>query len=212
MASDRIMVCMKYIKHAWFAVALVMLTFGFAVWAAPVHTDSDQVRWGSFVETLIDYGIIPEHMANKAREVLGLVERLEVQEQSQEGPMNADKVSVRASQLINVGNLTFEYGEDVKGLLLLVKNESEADIDLEAKRGCQVIYRVYNADGNELYDSSSESKCDTNEKVTYRLNAGQTRMFPVTHYDTSYRLEKGTYRVLIDYPGYGSGERTIVVE
>lgn len=123
---------------------------------------------------------------------------------------DADKVQVSVSQLIKYANSEYVEGDDVEGLLLLVENTADAEAVLEAKRKCQVVYRIF-SDEALVYDSATSERCKTDERVSYVLGAGKTRMFEVTHASTTHPLPTGTYRFELEYPGYGGGEKTVTI-
>lgn len=167
-----------------------------------------------FTEMLIARNLVPASLAEKARELSNMVSRIDDAEDQAPVPVgakNSDKVTVSVSQLIEHANLEFKVGENIEGLLLIVKNNTASTTELEAKRRCQVVYRIYSADDVLLYDSATGEKCVTDEKVTYLLNAQQTRMFPINHAASTFGLSSGTYRFVLEYPGYGKGERTVTI-
>ncbi len=168
---------------------------------------------GGFVEMLIERGIVTSAVAQKAREIVKLVERVE------DAPtptipthLNANKVEVSVSQLIEHANLNYKAGSDIRGLLLLVKNMSTSTIELETKRRCQVVYRIKDGGGTVLYNKDTSEQCSKNERVTYLLKGSDTRMFEVRHRQIDFPLAKGTYTFELEYPGYGGGSRTVIVE
>ncbi len=168
-----------------------------------------------FAEELMSRGIIPSPLHEKARSLVRMIERIEDAKDAiptQTPALNADKTAVTVSQLIEHANGNYEEGKDIEGLLLLVENTSTSTIELEAVRGCQVVYRILAADGAVVYDSGTKEKCTTDERVTYFLNGNQTRMFEVRHRATDYPLPKGAYTFVLEYPGYGGGSRTVTVE
>jgi len=188
------------------AVVLVLVA-GTTVWAAQVQGASYQLfSMRGLVEFFIDHDIIPPHKARTARDLVDITEQVELQRSA-----GAEVVTVRVSQLIEHADLAYNTLEDVRGLLLLVKNTSDEAIILEGKRRCQSIYRIYRGD-TLLYDSSTRPACTTNEHVTYLLEAGATRMFEVRHTHDQYALKPGTYRFELEYPGYGGGDRTITIQ
>ncbi len=214
-------------KKAFFSLLAVVLVAGAViVWAGPVHAQTFVLETThGFVQLLIDKGIIPEALAGKARELASMIEALEghattspattnsaTASSTPQGPLNADKVDVSVSQLIENGSLTYNHLEDVKGLLLLVKNTTDQDITLEAKRHCQVVYRIYDANDKLVYDSSTSNQCQTNERVTYLLPAGETRMFGVDHPESVHALQPGVYRFELEYPGYGKGDLSVTIQ
>jgi len=197
-------------KYLFGGVAILLL--GVSMWALPVYGGTFELRAvESFVDVLIERGIIPASFADRARSVVKLLGAGGTEENAPITPQNADKVKVSVSQFIEKSHLTFSKGEDVRGIVLLVKNSTTTDITLEAKRRCQVIYRIYQGD-TLAYDSSTAENCKGNERVTYVLPGSQTRMFPVTHHMSTRQLESGAYRFVVEYPGYGSGERTVTIE
>lgn len=162
-----------------------------------------------FIDLLISRGIIAKQQVERARDMVELVLKTEKN-------IDADKVSeditVSVSQFIEHGDLTYNAFEDVDGLLLSVKNTGSEARTLDAKRQCQVVYRIYDESGTLLYDYANENKCQTSEKVTYILEAGATRIFPITHTASRFALKSGTYRFEIEYPGYGEGKRVVTVQ
>jgi hypothetical protein len=187
------------------AVALTLL-----VVALPAYGGTFQLYTISgFVDTLIERGIIPENMATKARELAAVVRV--VDDVRMPDVPDQEHLDVSVSQLIQYASRTYEEGEDVRGLVLLATNTHTEDVYPSARRGCQVVYRIYKDDVLE-YDSATRNACATDEEVTYRLAPGQTRMFEVSHPALAHPLSSGTYRIVLEYPGYGSGEREITVE
>lgn len=187
------------------AVALVLLVVAFPAygWTLQIYT------MNGFVEHLIEKGIIPERMVPKARELVAAATAVE-KAQALETPYS-DQINVHVSQLIQHASRTYKAGGTIDGLLLLVTNESKEDVYPAAKRGCQVVYRIYK-DGKLLYDSATAGRCATTERVTYRLTPGQTRMFEITHNAAQYSLAPGSYTFTLEYPGYGSGSLPVIVE
>ena len=162
-----------------------------------------------FINLLISKGIILESKTEKARELLNLIEKKE----SVAGTVTSkDGIEVSVSQYIEHGDLTYTRFENIEGLLLAVKNTSDKAQMLTAKRGCQVVYRIYDSTDALVYSSSDEKVCQTSEKVTYVLTAGKTRIFPITHAQNKFALQQGTYRIEIEYPGYGKGVVTVTVK
>lgn len=163
-----------------------------------------------FVEHLIERGIIPEPMAPKARELAAAVRTVD-HVRSASAPPYREYIDVGVSQLIEHASRTYEAGAVIDGLLVLATNEHTEDVYPTARRNCQITYRIY--DGEELlYDSATGAACATDERVTYRLAPGQTRMFEVRHTPTARALSVGTYTFVLEYPGYGSGTLTVTVE
>jgi hypothetical protein len=187
-------------------VAALLLIAGSVAWASPTE------QYGNLVDMLIERGIIPAASAEKARELVAALGLIEEQQELPTEVQNADLVTVFATQDIEYGTRTYSYGDDIKGLMLVVKNETEEAVMLDARRQCQVSYKIFNEENTLLYDSADEEICTAGERVTYLLPNGKARMLPVTHKDDTYRLEQGTYTFLLEYPGYGSGERTVTVE
>jgi hypothetical protein len=183
-----------------------------ALHAAPVYGGTSQPHAiHGFVEMLIEKNIVPSHLASKARAFAAMITRADTTVSEPTHARNANSVDVRISQLIQHADLTYSPGENIDGLLVLVTNTTGEEVVLEAVRKCQVVYRIYR--GHELlYDSAAKDICQTDERVTYRLGAHDTRMFEVTHPATAKPLSPGVYRVELEYPGYGAGERTITIE
>lgn len=193
------------------AIIVVVLSFGVIVHASPLGRTYTLFSIQGFTNHLIDMGIIPQTLAEKARELAYLVSKKPV---ISETPtvLNADKVSVSVSQVITHANLEFAEGDDIKGILLVVRNTSDARVDLEAKRRCQVVYRIYDAEEHLVYESTTREVCKNAERVTYSLDSQQARMFQIVHHQTEYALKKGVYRFEVEYPGYGKGDRTVTVQ
>ncbi len=198
---------MKNKKYILLTLVGIMFVFGTAyVYAASSH--SRLYTLSGFVDLLISKGITKDDSVEKAHELTKMIEASENQNKG----INADKVEVSVSQLIKYGSLTYEANTDIEGLLFLIKNKTNEDITLEAKRGCQVIYKIYDINDNLVYDSSAEEKCQTNEHVTYKLKANKTRIFEIKHPESAYKLKRGTYKIEMEYPEYGKGEKTIVIQ
>jgi hypothetical protein len=177
-------------------VALLLVGTTGVVYAKTYHL----FTMHGFVEELISRGVIPSILADKARELARAAQTVEdIQEEKDTAP-NAEHVSVSASQLIEYGTRTYAEGDDIQGLLLLVKSNHDEMVALTAKRKCQVVYAIFNADDEKVYDSSAEPHCVDAETVTWYLKPGDTRMFRVEHAHE------------ITYPGYGSDTRTVTVQ
>lgn len=165
-----------------------------------------------FVESLIERGIVPEHMAGKARELANAIQVIDDVHSEEAVVPDHEHVRVSVSQLIEHASRTYRAGGTIDGLLLLATNEHTEDIYPSALRGCQVVYRIYDTDETLLYDRSTATSCKTEEEVRYRLAPGQTRMFEVRHTSGLHPLAPGTYTFVLEYPGYGSGSLEVTVE
>lgn len=196
-----------------FALLLALGLGGGAVSAATLEGGVLSLHTlGSFVEFLASRSIIPRDLVYVARDIVRMIEGIEhVSTPSAAAGKNEDAVTLKTSQLIEHANRTYAPHTDVQGLLLIVTNASTSNVVLEARRSCQVSYRIYDAAGTLRYDSANRPVCQSGETVTYILRAGATRMFPVTHRAQDYDLAPGTYRFVLDYPGYGSGELGVEV-
>lgn len=195
----------KYIFSKFLIVLLAIGSTGI-VFAA----EHSLYTLSGFVDLLIDMGVIPESNVQKAHDMIASIEFSESNESDE--VQNSDSLEVSVIQYIEDASLTFNRFENIKGLLLIAKNTSDTALTFEAKRGCQVVYRIYSETDDLLYDSSTEKKCDTNEIVTYMLEAGKSRLFEVTHVRNKYTLQKGVYRFVLEYPGYGEGEREVTIK
>ncbi len=199
-------------KILQFSFAFLLLTGGM-FFIKTVNASSFNLYTPSgFIDFLIEKGIIPESKADKARELFSLAENINTSENESEKTLNSDKVEVSVNQLIQYANLKYEAYTDIEGLLLLVKNISDEDIFLEAKRGCAVTYEIYDDENNLVYNSADEEKCQTDEKVRYLLRKGKTRMFQINHKKEDKSLSRGVYDIKIKYSGYGEGVKRITVE
>lgn len=199
-------------KHTLLVIATGIAFVGLGAWASPAYGGAFELYTiNSFVNLLIEKGIIPEREADTAHELADIIKQVEGFTESASA-RNADKVTVRVSQDIEQANLEFAFGTDIEGMLLLVQNTTTELVQLEAKRGCQVVYRIYDEAGTLLYDSAQSEVCQTDEKVTYMLEGDQFRMFPITHREEDLNLERGVYRFEVTYPGYGQGERVVTVQ
>ncbi len=205
------MYSMKYITRV---LALFVFTASCAlvVHASGINRTYTLYTLPGFVDALITRGIVPPAAAGKARELARMITRSEQGATTHKGALNADKVTVTVSKLIEQANLEYDARVDIKGPILIVKNISSEATTLEAKRRCQIVYRVYDTDDVMVYDSATTEACMTNEKVTYPLAAGQVRMFPILHQPSNYPLKAGTYRLELEYPGYGTDDLTITVK
>jgi|GEM_PF-3549487 len=211
------------VKKLLVACALSLTLAVGVVVAVPAYAGTLQLHTvHSFVETLIARGIIPESVANKAREFVSMISHADQAQtaapaaqmpyvQNPEPGMNKENVSIKVSQLIEHADRTYNKFEDVSGLLLLVTNTSDASVMLEAKRHCQVVYRIYDAHDTLVYDSSTSDVCQGKEHVQYQLPAGKTRMFEITHAEKAHHLDPGTYRFELVYPGYGTGDLQVTI-
>lgn len=204
------MVCMKKILF------VLVLLVGLALVSGVAYARTYELyTLSGFVESLIERGFIPNSMAGKARDLVQTIEKVEdsgtVNVPEEEQYPNSDKVTLKATQLIEHANLEYQAGTPVEGLLLVVENPTEESLVLSAVRKCQVVYRIYNAADEMLYDSSTSEVCQTDERVLWELLPGQSRMFNIAHQPSTYELAPGTYRFEIDYPGYGKGERMVTV-
>lgn len=183
---------------------------GVLMWGVTVYAQTTELYTiPGFIDLLVKKGIIsPENQA-KANQLVALLAR---KEGGIPTAINADKVSVAVSQLIEYGTGEYREGADVQGLLLVVTNNTDGKVDLEAVRKCQVTYRIYSDKNKLLYDYSEVNpNCKGPEKVTYALEAHKSRMFEVRHKISEYPLSPGTYRFELQYPGYGKGTRIINV-
>ncbi len=187
--------------------ALVFVSGCTVAWAAQSSTTHSSSTVSGFVDLLIERGIVPEYAVERARELTGAIERIEEAKKT-----SGNNVRVKVSQLIEYADLTYAPSEDIKGLLLLVTNETNTTMMMEAKRRCQIIYRIYAADSALVYSSADEQRCQTDERVQYTLAAGATRMFEIEHLQSNYSLRPGTYRFVLEYPEYGYGEKLITVQ
>jgi hypothetical protein len=170
------------------------------------------VSMSGFVESLIAKDIISSDMSARARALVRMVEAGTVQIHKVIHTRNADSVEVHVSRLIQYAGGDTTEGNDIEGLLLITKNTTSKPVELEAKRGCQVVYRIYSTENDTLlYDSASEDRCVTKEKVTYYIEAGKVRMFEINHRNKDFPLTAGAYRFVLEYPGYGKGERIVNV-
>jgi hypothetical protein len=204
---------MKYFITRVLALCVFTVSCAVVVHASGIGKTYTLYTVPGFVDALIARGIIPEAAAGKARTLMRMVLQSEEQANPQPtGALNADKVRVTVSQLIEQSDLTFDARMDIKGPILLVKNTTKEKITLEAKRHCQVVYRIYDTKDVLLYDSATSKKCTTDEKVTYPLDAEQTRMFGIMHRTSDYALTSGSYRFHIEYPGYGEGDLTVRIK
>ncbi len=199
--------------RTFFAVILstVLLAGGLASASSFASSDAEIAGAGDLVEYLIAQKIIPEPFAERARAFARLFSLHDgSQGVTEDRASDVDKVRVSTSQLIDHANLEYAVGDEVSGLLLLVENTTSIDAVLEAKRGCQVVYRIFS--GEELlFDSANTDRCKTEERVSYVLGPGKTRMFEISHASTTQALAAGTYRFELEYPGYGSGEKIVTI-
>lgn len=180
-------------------VALLLVIFV----AGPVEAFS----FKSFVEHLVEKGIIAPEKADKALKMAGIAEGLE----SENVGLNEDKIDLRVSQLIQFASREYPVGSNVEGLLLIVENTIDENVVLEARRRCAVTYRILDGDGKELYDNADKEICNSGEEVTYTLTGKQQRMFNVKHNHDDLALEAGTYTFVLEYPPYGSGELEVTI-
>lgn len=174
------------------ATLLVALLFAVPTYGA---SRPEQVR--SFVETLIERGIIPEAMAARARLVVGNMPQ-------------STNVTVTVQELIQHSPLKVQQGEAIRGIVLLAENTGESSETLQYKEGCGILYRIFA--GEELvYDHGAHESCMNALQVRYVLEPTQSVMFEVVHTPERHELAPGTYRIDVEYPGYGGGEKYVTV-
>ncbi len=203
-----------HIHRTYIALCLAgsLLLAGFVSAATLASSDPHWYTPMGFVELLIERNIITANYAERARSYARLFSKSAPSaDVSTPGMRDADKVRVTTSQLIRYSNLEFAVGEEIQGLLLLVENSSSTDAILEAKRKCQVTYRIFSDTETLVYDSATEERCKTDERVTYLLGAGQTRMFEIKHATSTLALPAGEYTFTLEYPGYGGGDKKVTV-
>ena len=136
---------------------------GLVLWASPVYGGTFQLHtFTSFVESLIERGIISEGMADKARNIAGIVTQIDSGAVAQSTALNASYAVVSVSQYIQYANHTYTQGDDIEGVILLIENTSEESRMFEAKRGCQVVYALYD-EVEMVYDSATTEQCQTDE-------------------------------------------------
>lgn len=194
-------------------ISTALLAGGFV--SAATLTSSSEATWRTplgFVELLIARNIISSEHAERARAFARMFSDTSPNDGvgTPRTMHDADKVRVSVSQLIQHANSEYVEGDDVEGLLLLVENTTDIEAVLEAKRKCQVVYRIFSDDAL-VYDSATSKRCMTDERVSYVLGAGKTRMFEVTHASTTHSLPAGSYRFELEYPGYGGGEKSVTI-
>lgn len=198
-------------RKALFIVLTVFLLQVFVVNTATAYTM--YTPYG-FLEMLLERGIIAQEKSEKAKELLSLIQHIETIQKDpvEKSYPNAEFVTVTASQYIQHGDLTYNQLEDIAGLLLVVQNSTDKPIMLEAKRGCQVTYAIYDESNVLVYDSAETKACQTDERVTYLLESNASRMFEVTHRRDDHALSPGTYEIVLTYEGYGEGARVVSVQ
>ena len=160
------------------------------VFALPTYGAVTSNHVHSFVEHLIERGIIPGDMAARARALVAGMTG------------NAD-INVTVHELIQHSPLTVSRGDTIQGIVLLAENTGAAATTLRHKEGCGILYRIFS--GEELiYDHSSHESCVSAPQVGYVLEPAQSVMFEVVHTPERHELAPGTYRFEVEYPGYGA--------
>ena len=197
-------------KKLFFVLVMACVMGGVVAFPGAAHANTFSLyTMEGFVEMLIKSGIIDARAQDRARDIVRALERIEAQNGAPL-PKEAPAVSVRVSQYIEHAGRTYSRSSDIEGLLLLVKNESDEPVTLYAYRGCHIVYTI-SKDGEVIYDSQTTPACKAKERVSYILNARDTRMFEMIHRRTDRALQKGEYEIEITYPGYGSGKTVIEV-
>lgn len=191
-------------------IAVCIIYISFVCSTKPVEAFTLYTMEG-FVEALISKGFIYSNSQDRAREIVKAVQRLEDYQKGASVAMNADKVSVSVSQYIEYAGLEYSRYGDIAGLVLIVKNETDVPVLLEAQRECHIVYTISNEDSEIVYDSRNSVLCSTQGQVAYVLEGRGLRVFELTHNRSDKALQKGNYSVEITYPGYGSGTRMIKV-
>lgn len=164
-----------------------------------------------FVALLIVKGVIAPSQADRAYSFVDIIAGASKETDEEEGVLNADKVSIAASQLIQFGNREYAQGEDIRGMVLNVTNTTDEVISLEGRRRCILSYKIYKGD-EMLFDSAQHEPCTGTERVTYQMEGKQTRILEMIHKADALALDAGSYKVVLEYPGYGVGEREFTVK
>jgi len=190
-------------KKAWVAVALGL---ALAVGGAVYVQRAEAISLRALIDLLLQRNIIPAEQKERAQEAVDVLSVL-----NPDAVDNPDAVELSASQLIEFGDRTYREGDPIEGLILVVKNTGEETLALKGRRKCVLSYAILASDGTELYNSADRPVCNTGEEITYYLGPGKSRMLRMRHVQESYPLKPGRYTVRLDYPPYGSRERTITV-
>lgn len=194
-------------NKAYLYIGIAFLVVGISGATATYASEGNGIK--SFVEFLIAKNIIPESRAPQARNFAEKFDRVAKPGQS---ASSTKPIEVKVSQLLEFSQRTFKEGEEVQGLLFLVTNPDDTARQFEARRRCQVSYRIYDSSEALLFDSASSTPaCQGTERVTYLMQPHQTRMFEVRHSDSAYHLEPGTYRFELNYPEYGKGDLEVTI-
>lgn len=192
--------------YLWIGAALLLV----GVCGATVTYAFEGSGAKGLIEFLIAKNIIPADKAEQARmfaEKLDNVTTLE-----QHASSTPKFATVKVSQLIAFSHRTFNEGDEVQGLLLTVTNESDTTQTFEARRKCQVTYKIFDQSNALVFDSASSTPvCTSGERVTYLMPPHVTRMFEIRHKDSAYHLKPGVYRFELDYPEYGRGDLTVTI-
>ncbi len=199
---------MKYISAI--GLGAVVIFWGSSVSAFQVHQENathSLYTVSGLVEALITQGIISPDRVLQARTYAAVVERVHAVRSHDAHPT----LSITASQLIEHSQLTFGRYEDIKGLVLLAKNDGEATVILTHPEHCPVTYRIYDSEDLMLYDSALRAACGEGATVRYTLAPGQVRMFEIEHRHRDQPLRSGSYRFLLYYGSYGSATRTVTI-
>lgn len=197
-------------KRILITALLALLVLGSAGGAYAASADGAP-RAAAFIETLIQKGVIPSSQVGRARSFVLFLLGVNRAPDDGEG-VNVDKIVLEASQYIAHANLTFKEGEPIEGIILRIRNTTESTIELEGRRGCHVSYKIFTADRSQmLYDSATADACKTGERAHYFLPPLGHRTFPIIHSAETYRLAPGDYIFELNYPEYGSAERTVTV-
>lgn len=201
---------MKYAAGVFIGVFLMLWGTGVsALEVRQVSATYTLYTVSGFIDLLVEQGIIPSERAAQARMYGMLVERSQAVRAGQDHV--ASGLEISASQLIEYSKLSFGRFEDIKGLVLLVRNLGEAPVVLEHVQACPVTYRIIDAADAVLYDSAQQPACKSDEFVGYQLEAGESRMFELEHRHRERALTPGTYQFEMQYGQYGSDTRTVTI-
>jgi len=188
----------KYTAYLW-SFASVALLVVLAPTATHAGTHSANT-FTNFVDALIASNLVDADSAELARTIATHFDSI-----------SRVDVHIQVSQLIEHADRTYAAGDDVKGLVLIVRNEGETPVTLTGTRNCHVSYTIYQS--NELlYDARQHGICSNRALSQYILAPGAYRMFEIAHPATAWPLDEGTYRFELNYPGYGSEGLVVTIE
>jgi hypothetical protein len=122
-------------------------------------------------------------------------------------------VVLSVSQELAHAKRTYQQGEPVEGLLVMLKNASGDAVEYSYNRTCPVQYRVYDFGWNLVFDSVHKDMCSVGTGPAVHpiqeLAAGDVTVYEMRH---SGVLMPGSYMVAMSFNGMFAGIKEITIQ